>query len=60
MANRNANLIKTVLISLAFTPFLPISPLIGMVAVFIESKVFKYMLLRIHSRPVRHGDELAK
>lgn len=60
MANRNANLIKTVFISLAFTPFLPISPLIGIAGILIESYVFKFMLLRIHSRPVRHGDKLAR
>lgn len=58
MADRFANLIKTLSLSLFFAPIVPIGVLIGIFAIIIESCVFKFMLLRIHTKPRIHNSNL--
>lgn len=58
LADRNAHLVKTYIVTMFYAPLLPLVILIGVLAFIIDYWVSKYMLLRIHARPKMHGVEL--
>jgi len=58
MAYRYVNYQKTILISIFFSPMLPNSLLLGIIAVILSFWVDKYLLLRRHCRPISTGPEL--
>ncbi|OMJ73060.1 hypothetical protein SteCoe_28337 [Stentor coeruleus] len=59
LADRFANILKTVVLSLFFAPIVPIGVLIGILGIIFETVIFKYMLIRVHNRPRKHNAELA-
>ena len=58
LADRFANMTKTLFLSLFYAPIVPIGVAIGIVGITFDALIFRYMLLRIHSRPKRHNVEL--
>eukprot|EP00743_Colponemidia_sp_Colp-15_P001893 GILK01002063.1.p1 GENE.GILK01002063.1~~GILK01002063.1.p1 ORF type:complete len:1007 (-),score=116.97 GILK01002063.1:128-3148(-) len=60
MAQRYANIMKTLFLTLLFVPILPIGIPIGMGALFLSYWCDKYMLLRYHKRPFYLGSALSK
>jgi len=58
MAQRSAVLMKTYLLTLFYTPILPIAYPIAIVALVLQYWSEKYMLLRVHSRPEVLSHEL--
>lgn len=58
MPQRYATLMKTYLVTVVYAPMMPFSFLFGILAMFIQYWVDKYMLLRVHSRPVRLSHNL--
>lgn len=55
MAQRYANILKTLIISFIFAPLFPLGLLIGAVSVTIQYWTDKILLLRRHSRPRNFG-----
>ena len=58
LAQRYANVLKTLIISFAYAPIVPIGLLIGLIALVIEYWVDKTLLLRRHARPQRISGDL--
>lgn len=58
LADRNAHLIKTYMVTMFYSPLIPLVILIGVIALIVDYWVSKYMLLRIHARPKKHGVEM--
>jgi hypothetical protein len=55
LATRNAHLIKTYMVMMLYAPMLPIGILIGAITLVIDYWATKYMLLRVHAWPKKHG-----
>jgi hypothetical protein len=55
LANRNAHLVKTYMVTMFYAPMLPVGILISAVALGLDYWATKYMLLRVHARPKKHG-----
>jgi hypothetical protein len=60
MAQRFANISKTILLTFCYAPLVPIAFFFSAVAVVLEYWVFKYLLLRRHSWPKKLSGDLAK
>lgn len=60
MAQRYANINKTVLLTFCYAPLVPLAFIFGAIAVFNEYWVFKYLLLRRHTWPKKLSGDLAK
>lgn len=58
IAQRYANHIKTLMISLFFVSILPLSLPLGMLAVFVHHTTEKYLLLKRHAAPTATGSKL--
>lgn len=58
MPQRYATLMKTYLLTVVYAPMMPFSFLFGLLALCIQYWVDKYMLLRVHCRPVRLSHDL--
>ena len=58
MPQRYATLMKTYLLTVVYAPMMPFSYVFGIIAIFVQYWVDKYMLLRVHSRPVRLSHDL--
>lgn len=58
MPQRYATLMKTYLLTVVYAPMMPLSFIFGLLALCIQYWVDKYMLLRVHARPVRLGHDL--
>lgn len=58
IAQRYANHIKTLMISLFFVSILPLSLPLGMLAIFVHHSVEKYLLLKRHAAPKATGSKL--
>jgi hypothetical protein len=58
MARRNANVMKTFLLGMFYSPMLPIVWPITILGLIGEYWVAKYLLLRRHSRPGNLGNQL--
>lgn len=58
MPQRYATLMKTYLLTVVYAPMMPFSFLFGLLALCIQYWVDKYMLLRVHARPVRLSHDL--
>jgi hypothetical protein len=60
MAQRYANIGKTILLTFCYAPLVPAGFFFSAVAVFFEYWMFKYLLLRRHSWPKKLSGDLAK
>ena len=60
MAQRFANICKTILLTFCYAPLVPVAFLFSACAIFFEYWVFKYLLLRRHSWPKKLSGDLAK
>jgi hypothetical protein len=58
MARRNANIMKTFLLAMFYSPILPIVWPVTVLSLIAEYWVSKYLLLRRHSRPETMGNDL--
>ena len=59
MAQRYANVMKTMLVTFFYAPIIPLGFLISIVAIVLEYWMDKYLLLRRHSRPNRLSGDLS-
>lgn len=60
MAQRYANLMKTLIVTLAYAPILPMGILISLAGVIFEYWVDKFLLIRRHKTPARLSGALAE
>ena len=60
MAQRFANISKTILLTFCYAPLIPVAFLFSALAIFLEYWIFKYLLLRRHSWPKKLSGDLAK
>lgn len=60
MAQRYANLMKTLIVTLAYAPILPMGILISIAGLIFEYWIDKYLLIRRHKRPARLSGALAE
>lgn len=60
MAQRSANLCKTILLTFCYAPIVPLGFFFSTLAVFFEYWMFKYLLLRRHSWPKKLSGDLAR
>jgi hypothetical protein len=58
MARRNANIMKTFLLAMYYSPILPIVWPITALSLVAEYWIAKYLLLRRHCRPDNLGNDL--
>lgn len=58
LAQRYASVFKTLIISFAYAPIVPIGLAIGLIALIVEYWVDKILLLRRHSRPLKTSGDL--
>lgn len=58
IAQRYANHIKTLMISLYFASILPLSLPLGMLAIFVHHSTERYLLLKRHAAPKATGSKL--
>jgi hypothetical protein len=60
MAQRYANLMKTLIVTLAYAPILPMGILISLAGLIFEYWIEKYLLIRRHKTPARLSGALAE
>ena len=60
MAQRFANITKTILLTFCYAPLVPVGFIFSALAIFLEYWTFKYLLLRRHSWPKKLSGDLAK
>jgi hypothetical protein len=58
LADRFANIIKNFSLSLFYAPIVPVGVLIAIFGLLFEMMIFKYMLLRVHTRPKNYDSDL--
>jgi hypothetical protein len=60
LAQRYANVLKTLIVTFAYAPIVPVALMFSLAALVIEYWVDKVLLLRRHSRPQRMGGDMAR
>ena len=58
LAEKNASVLKIAALCLFYSPLIPYGPCIAIAAIVFEVCAFKYMLLRVHSKPKFQGPEI--
>ena len=59
LANLYANIIKTSLVTLAYSPLLPLGLIVTFFGLSLDWVVSKYLIVNVYSRPRRHNESLA-
>lgn len=60
LSHRSAQIVKTYMLCVSYSPLLPIVIPICMAGLIIEHWICKYKLLRIHKKPRNYGNEIFK
>lgn len=60
MAQRYANVTKTLIVVLAYAPIIPLGYLFGMATLLLDYWVDKVLLIRRHARPLRMSGEMSQ